>query len=269
VLALLLGCASAPVVDIATQRFDAAFRAGSEKFAAGDLKQAAVAFKQAESMAALYDRRELRLRALFSLGAVAATQEDDLAALQAYTLALAEAHGLADAHSEAVARAGVAEAQRRAADYTDALQNFDLALAPDALRQGSPERQQARMGRALVWNATGRAAAMDELQALEAQVRAGNSGLLSAVLANQAVLLRDTGSVPTAIAKAEEALELDRRQSSPYALAADLELLGTLYHLSGQHAEALASVARALRIVHSTGQLRSAQRLQQLQHLYQ
>jgi tetratricopeptide (TPR) repeat protein len=168
-----------------------------------------------------------------------------------------------------VARAGVAEAQRRRADYAAALQNFDLALAPDALRQGSPERLQARMGRALVWSATGMApAARDEMQVLEVQARAGSSILLSAVLANQAVFLRDAGAVATAIAKAEEALELDRRLASPFALAADLELLGTLYYVSGKHAEAQASVARALRIVQASGQARSVTRLQHWQELH-
>ena len=265
VLALLLGCASTPAPDIATQRFDAAFRTGSEKFAAGDLPQAAAAFAQAERMAALYDRRALRLQALFSIGAVAATREDGAAALQAYSQAQAEARGLADTHSQAVARAGVAELQRRAGDYAAALQGFDWALAPDALRPNSPERLQARMGRALVWNATGMApAARDELLALEAQARASGSTLLPAVLANQAVLLRDAGAVPAAIAKAEEALERDRRLSSPYALAADLELLGKLYLLSGKNAEARVNLERALRMVQATGQMRTVERLRQL-----
>jgi tetratricopeptide (TPR) repeat protein len=270
VLVLLLGCASAPATDIATQRFDAAFRTGSERFAAGDLQQAAAAFEQAERMAALYDRRALRIQALFSLGAVAAVREQDQAALQAYGQAQVEAHGLGDVHSEAVARAGLAEQQRRAGDNGVALQGFELALAADALRPESVERLQARMGRALVWNATGMApAARDELQLLEAQARASSSALLPAVLANQAVVLRDSGDVPAAIAKAQEALELDRRLSSPFALAADLEMLGTLYRARGNNAEAQASFARALRIVQSTGQARSVKRLQQLQQLVQ
>ena len=47
-LVLLLGCASAPATDVATQRFEAAFHAGRDKFAAGDLPAAATAFAQAD-----------------------------------------------------------------------------------------------------------------------------------------------------------------------------------------------------------------------------
>jgi tetratricopeptide (TPR) repeat protein len=169
-----------------------------------------------------------------------------------------------------VAGVGIAEVLRRAGDYVGALQGFDQALAADALRPGSAERLQARMGRALAWSATGKTqAALDELQTLEAQARGEIPALLPAVLANQAVVLRDSGAVPAAIAKAEQALALDQRNSSPFALAADLELLGKLYHLNGQNAQAQASLARALRIVLSTGQTRSVKRLQQLQQLYQ
>ena len=265
-LALLLAaCASGPAPDPATQRFESALRAGSEKFAAGDLQQAATAFEQAERVAALYDRRALRVQALFAIGAVALTREQDQAALQAYGLALSEAHGLADAHSEAVARAGVAEVQRRSGALAAALQGFDLALAPDALRAGSPERMQAAMGRALVWSANGKTqAALAELQALEAQARVAASPLLASVLANQAAVLRDSADAAAAIAKAEEALDLDRRQSNPFAVAADLELLGKLYRASGRNADAQVSLERALRVVQATGQSVAVERLKQL-----
>jgi tetratricopeptide (TPR) repeat protein len=269
-LSALAACASGPAPDLPVRRFDAAFTTGSEKFAAGELAQAAAAFAQAERLAALYDRRALRIKALFSLGAIAVTREQDEVALQAYGQALTEAQGLADAHSAAVARAAVADIQRRAGDYARALQGFDLALAADALRADSPERLQAGMGRALVWSATGNGPlAWAALQALEAQARARASALLPGVLANQASVLRDSGDLPAAIAKAEEALALDQHGASPFALAADLELLGTLYRASGRVAEAQASFARALRIVQTTGQERSVKRLQQLQQLSQ
>jgi tetratricopeptide (TPR) repeat protein len=251
------------VSDLPVQRFEAAYRSGSEKFAAGELPQAAVAFEQAERVAALYDRRKLRVQALFALGAVAATREQDVAAQQAYALALTEAQGLADAHSQAIARAGVADAARRSGDLAAAMQDYDRALLDDALPPGSAERMQARMGRALVWSATGKAqAALAELQALEAQARAAASPVLASVLANQAAVLRDSGDLRAATTKAEEALALDRLLSSPFALAADLELLGTLYQQSGKNGEARASWERALRIAHSTGQTRCAERLQ-------
>jgi tetratricopeptide (TPR) repeat protein len=263
--ALLTACASGPAPDLPLQRFDAAYRAGSEKFAAGELAPAAAAFAQAERVAALYDRRNLRTKALFAIGAVAATREQDPAAQQAYTLALTEAQGLSDAYSEAVARAGLADAARRAGDLPGALQQYDLALGSDALAPGSAERLQVRMGRALVWSASGQAAAArGELQALEAAARAAASPVLASVLANQAALLRDGGELPAATAKAEEALALDRRQASPFALAADLELLATLYRQSGRNAEAQASLERALRIVQATGQSRAMERLQRL-----
>ena len=261
----LTACASAPTPDLALQRFEAAYRAGSEKFAAGELAQAAAAFAQAERVAALYDRRNLRTKALFAIGAVAATREQDLAAQQAYAMALGEALELADGHSAAVARAGLADAARRTGDLAGALQDYELALVPDALAPGSDERLQARLGRALVWSASGQAqAALGELQALEAQARAAASPVLASVLANQAALLRDGGELAAATAKAEQALALDRRRASPFALAADLELLATLYRQSGRNAEAQASLERALRIVQATGQSRVVERLQRL-----
>ncbi|NVO05371.1 MAG: hypothetical protein HXX19_05240 [Rhodoferax sp.] len=264
-VALLLGCASAPLPDVATQRFDAAYRTGSEKYAAGDLQAAANAFAQAERMAALYDRRAQRLQALLSMGAVAATREDAAAALQAYTLAQAEARGLGDAHSAAVAAAGMAELQRRAGNYAMALQGLEQALAPAALRAESTERLQARLGRALVWNAMGQsAAARDALQALESEARASHGTLLPAVLAGQAVVLRDSGAVAEAIDKTQEALEWDRHFSNPFALAADLELLGKLYLVSGRNTESRVNLERALRIVQTTGQTRAVERLRQL-----
>jgi tetratricopeptide (TPR) repeat protein len=262
---LLTACAHAPAPDLPLQRFDAAYRTGSEKFAAGELAQAAAAFAQAERMAALYDRRSLRIKALFAIGAVAATREQDLAAQQAYAQALTEAQGLADAHSQAVARAGLADAARRAGDLPAALQDYDRALVDDALQPGSVERLQARMGRALVWHASGQtAAARAELHALEAQARAATSPVLASVLANQAAVLRDSGDLRAATTQAEEALAWDQRWSSPYALAADLELLGTLYRQGGRSAEAQTSLERALRIVQTTGQTHSAERLQRL-----
>jgi tetratricopeptide (TPR) repeat protein len=260
--ALLMACASAPAPELPVQRFEAAYRSGSEKFAAGELAQAATAFEQAERVAALYDRRSLRIPALFALGAVAATREQDLAAQKAYALALAEAQGLADAHSQAIARAGLADAARRSGDLAGALQEYELALVGDGLPPGSAERLQARMGRALVWSASGQIpAALGELQTLEAQARTASSPVLAALLANQAAVLRDSGDVPAAIAKAEEALVLDRRLSSPFALAADLELLGMLYRQGGQEQQARANLERALRMVQSTGQTRSVERL--------
>jgi tetratricopeptide (TPR) repeat protein len=263
--AVLTACASAPAPDSPVQRFDAAYRTGSEKFAAGELVQAAAAFAQAERMAALYDRRSLRIKALFAIGAVAATREQDLAAQQAYALALTEAQGLADAHSQAVARAGLADVARRAGDLPAAQQDYDRALVDDALPPGSAERLQTRMGRALVWHATGQTAqALAELQTLEAQARAAASPVLASVLANQAAVLRDRGDLRAATAKAEEALAWDQRLSSPFALAADLELLGTLYRQSSRSTEAQASLERALRIVQATGQTHSAERLQRL-----
>ena len=60
----------------------------------------------------------------------------------------------------------------------------------------------------------------------------------------------------------EEALALDRAAANPYALAADLELLGRLYAASGRGTEARSSWERALRIVQTTGQVGAAARLQ-------
>lgn len=262
---LLTACAGVPVPDLATQRFENALRNGSEKFASGDLQQAANAFEQAERVATLYDRRALRVQALFAIGAVAATREQHQAALLAYGQALSEAHGLADAHSEAVARAGIADVQRHSGELDAALQGFELALAPDALRPGSPERMQATMGHALVWSAMGKTqAALDALKVLEAQARTVASPLLSSVLANQAAVFRASGDMASAIAKGEEALELDRRQSNLFALAADLELLGKLYRVSGRSFEAQISLERALLIVQVTGQDVAVDRLKQL-----
>lgn len=262
---LLTACAGVPVPDLATQRFENALRNGSEKFASGDLQQAANAFEQAERVATLYDRRALRVQALFAIGAVAATREQHQAALLAYGQALSEAHGLADAHSEAVARAGIADVQRHSGELDAALQGFELALAPDALRPGSPERMQATMGHALVWSAMGKTqAALDALKVLEAQARTVASPLLSSVLANQAAVFRASGDMASDIAKGEEALELDRRQSNLFALAADLELLGKLYRVSGRSFEAQISLERALLIVQVTGQDVAVDRLKQL-----
>jgi tetratricopeptide (TPR) repeat protein len=263
--ALLAACATAPALDFPVQRFATAYRSGSEQFAAGELTQAAAAFDQAERVAALYDRRSLRIQALFALGSVAATREQDQAAHQAYALALSEAEGLADAHSAAVARAGLADAARRTGDLPAALQHYQRALAADVLQPDSAEYLQARMGRALVWHASGQAqAALDELQTLEAQARALASPVLASVLANQAAVLRDRGEVRVATTKAEEALQRDRQGSSPFALAADLELLGTLYRDRGKTAEARDSLERALRMVQATGQARAVERLQRL-----
>ena len=260
----LLGCASGPRPELPVQRFDDALRHASEKFAAGDLPKAAAAFAQAERIAALYDRRALRTQALLSMGAVAALREQDAEALQAYTQALNEAQGLSDTHAAGVARAGVADAQRRMGDLAAAAQSYGLALQPTALPAGSVEQLQARMGQALVWHAQGeRSAARDALQALETQARASASPVLAGVLANQASLLRDQADIPAAIAKAQEALALDRLASNPMALAADLELLGQLQLAAQAPAEAQDSWERALRIVQTTGQGKAAQRLQQ------
>lgn len=262
---VLLGCASGPRLEVPEQRFDAALRTGSEKFTAGELQQAANAFEQAERVAALYDRRALRVQALLSIGAVAATREQDARSLQAYTQAWDEALALADAHASGVALAGMANAQRRLGDYGAALQSYSQALASTALRDGSVERLQARMGQALLWQAQGHTqAAHDALQAIETQARASASPVLSGVLANQATLLRDRGDLSAAIAKGQEALALDRVASNPMALAADLELLGRLYTAAQQSVEARTHLERALRIVQTTGQTQAATRLSAL-----
>jgi tetratricopeptide (TPR) repeat protein len=272
-LLALGGCAGNPAIDPTQQRFDASFKAGAEKLAAGDWQRAGVAFAQAERTAVLLDRRELRVRALFAIGAVAVIGEQDAAALQAYRQALAEADGLGDVHAAGVARAGMADALRRSGDNTAALQAYEIALSPPALRAGSVEHVQARMGRALVRNAQGQvAAASAELQELEALVRSGQSagqgsalpGVLSSVLANQATLLSASGQTGPAIAKAEEALARDRGAAQPFALAQDLELLARLYRQAGKPAEARANAERALRVVQATGQSRAITRLQQL-----
>lgn len=271
-LLALAGCASGPAPDSGQQRFEAAFKSGSEKLAAGDWQRAGVAFAQAERVAALLDRRALRVRALFAIGAVAVIGEQEAAALQAYRQALAEADGLGDAHTAAVARAGMADALRRSGDNAAALQAYDTALLPQGLRAGSVEHVQARMGRALVWSAQGQAAtASTELLELEGLARAGLiagqggalSGALSSVLANQAALLAASGQTGPAIAKAEEALARDRNAAQPFALAQDLELLARLYLQDGKPADARANAERALRVVQATGLRRANTRLQQ------
>lgn len=262
-LALLQACAGGPPPDVALQRFHALLHSGSEQFASGQLARAAQTYEQAEGIATLYDRRALRLQALFARGAVAALRAQEETARQAYAQALAEAQGLGDGHSAGVAQAGLAEVARRAGQWEAALQAYGAALAPAALRPHSTEHLQARMGRALVWQAQGQtAAALQELSALLAQARASASPLLPAVLANQAALLRDRGDVPAALAAAEEALALDRQAANLYGLAADLELLGGLYRLGQRNAQAQASWERALHIVQRTGQNEAAARLQ-------
>jgi len=259
---LLGGCAGGAKVEVPVQRFEAAMQAGSDKYASGDLQLAATAFEQAERIAALYDRRALRVQALLASGAVFATREQEAEALLAYQRALAEAQSLADSHTVGVAWAGIADVQRRSGELTGALQSFEKALQPQALREGSTERMQARMGQALVWHAQGRsAAAREAFQGLEEQIRTAHPSLLSGVLANQAVVLRDAGEVAAAVAKAEEALALDRRAASPTALAADLELLGRLYLAAQRPADAKASWERAQRIVQTTGQAKAGKRL--------
>lgn len=273
ILLALGGCASNPAIDPTQQRFEASFKAGAEKLASGDWQRAGLAFAQAERTAALLDRRELRLRALFAIGAVAVMGEQDAAALQAYKQALAEADGLGDAHAAGVARAGMADVWRRSGDNAAALRAYDLALSRQALRAGSLEHVQARMGRALVWNAQGQVApATAELQELEDLARPGPiagqgtalSGVLSSVLANQATLLGASGQTGPAIAKAEEALARDRSAAQPFALAQDLELLARLYRQDGKAAEARAHAERALRAAQATGLSRAITRLQQL-----
>ena len=265
VLALALAlsaCASRPVPELAVQRYESAVRSGNDKLAAGDLPQAAGAFAQAEQVASLYDRRALRMQALFALGAVAALAEQDEASKQAYARALAEAQALDDAHGRGVAWAGLADAMRRSGDNEGALQHYALALAPQTLRADSAERLQARMGLALVWHAKGDTpAALDALGALESQARAGSSPLLPGVLVNQAAVLRDTGDARSAIAKAEEALAMDRRQANPAVLAKDLELLGNLYQANQSAVQARDSWERALRIAQATGQAKLQSRL--------
>jgi tetratricopeptide (TPR) repeat protein len=267
VLALALAlsaCASRPVPELAVQRYESAVRNGNDKLAAGDLPQATAAFAQAEQVATLYDRRALRMQALFALGAVAALAEQDEASRQAYAQALAEAQALNDAHGRGVAWAGLADTMRRAGDREGALQLYSLALAPQALRADSAERLQARMGLALVWHAQGDTpAALDALGTLEAQARAASSPLLPGVLVNQAVVLRYKGDVHTALAKAQEALALDRLQANPAVLAKDLELLGGLYAANQSAALARDSWERALRIAQATGQSKLQARLKQ------
>jgi tetratricopeptide (TPR) repeat protein len=264
-LALVLSaCASRPVPELAVQRYESAVRSGNDKLAAGDLPQATAAFAQAEQVATLYDRRALRMHALFALGAVAALAEQDEVSRQAYAQALAEAQALDDAHGRGVAWAGLADSMRRTGDNDGASQHYALALAPQALRADSAERLQARMGLALVWHAKGDTlAALDALGALEAQARAASSPLLPGVLVNQAVVLRDKGDARSALAKAQEALALDRRQANPAVLAKDLELLGGLYAANQSAALARDSWERALRIAQATGQAKLQVRLKQ------
>ena len=258
----LSGCASGPALELPVQRFDAAYRGASAQFAAGNLPNAADGFAQAERLASLYDRRALRVQALLSIGAVAATREDDARALQAYTQAAEEAQGVRDAHALGVALAGKADALRRSGDGDAALQTYARALESAALREGSTERQQALMGQALVWHAQGqRTAAWDALAQLEGETRSSASPVLAGVLANQAVLLRDQGQPVAALAKAQEALALDRGASNPMAIAADLELLGRLHMAVQQPDHARSHWERALRIVQDTGQTKAAQRL--------
>jgi tetratricopeptide (TPR) repeat protein len=263
-LALLLGCASRPVAEMPVQRFESALSRGAEKLAAGDLAQAATAFAQAEQVAALFDRRALRMQALFAMGSVAALAEQDTVALQTYTQALTEAQALGDAHSAGIAHAGMADALRHASDSDAALQHYTQALAPQGLRSDSTERLQARMGLALVWHAKGQtAAALDALGALESQLRASPNALLPGVLVNQAAVLQGTGEQAAALAKAQEALALDRRQANPAVLALDLELLGNLYQANQNTPQAKDSWARAQRIAQVTGQGKLLVRVQQ------
>lgn len=258
----LAACSSGPTLELPLQRFEAAYRYASDKFAAGDLGKAATAFAQAERIAALYDRRNLRTQALLSMGAVAATQEQDAQALQAYTRAVDEAQGLADVRLQSVALAGLADTLRRMGDLAAALHTYERALGPAVLQPGSAEQMQTLMGLALVWFAQGKSEqAWNTLGTLETQARAVSSPVLAGVLANQAVLLRERSDFQGAIGKAQEALELNRRASNPMALAADLELLGQLYVAVHQPQDAQTQWERALRIVQETGQNKAAQRL--------
>lgn len=261
---VLVGCASRPAPEASVQRFDSAMRSGADKLTAGDLPQAATAFAKAEQVAMLYDRRDMRLQALFALGSVASLAEQDEVARQAYAQALAEAQALGDAHNMGVARAGLADGLRRAGDLDGATHQYTLALAPQSLRADSAERQQATMGWALVRHAKGETgAALEMLNALEAPARAAASPVLAAVLVNQAVVLRDQGDVQAALRKAQEALQLDRRQAYPALLAKDLELLGGLQRANQDEAAARDSWERALRIAQATGQTALHKRLTQ------
>lgn len=255
------GCASGVPTPVPVQRFDAAFHNASALFAAGKLQKAADGFAQAERIASLYDQRALRSQALLSLAAVAATREDDALALQTYAQASTEAQALGDAHTEGVALAGQANALRRSGQLDAAAQLYARALAPSALRAGT-ERLQALLGQALVWQAQGQAgAAWSALTQLEGQARSSASPVLAAVLANQAALLRDQGQPLAALPKAQEALALDRAAANAPAIAADLELLGSV-HAAAQQAElARNHWERALRIVQDTGQAKAAQRI--------
>jgi tetratricopeptide (TPR) repeat protein len=262
---MLGGCASRAAQEVPVQRFESAMRSGVDKVAAGDLPQAATAFAKAEQLAVLYDRRELRLQALFVLGAVAALAEQDEMSRQAYAQALAEAQALGDAHSVGIARAGLADALRRAGDLDGALLQYTLALAPESLRADSVERLQARIGWALVRHAKGETSvALELLDALELQARASTSPVLPAVLVNQAVVLRDQGALQRAFDKVQEALLLDRRQANPALLAKDLELLGGIQQARQDGAAAKDSWERALRIAQATGQVKLGARMKQV-----
>lgn len=259
------GCASGVPAPVPVQRFDAAFHHASTLFAAGHLQKAADGFAQAERIASLYDRRALRVQALLSVGAVAATREDDALALQTYAQAATEAQGEGDSHALGVALAGQADALRRSGNPAAALPTYARALQPNSLRADSAERLQALIGQALVWHTQGQhTAAWDALTQLERQARNSASPVLAAVLANQAAMLRDQGLTDAALAKAQEALALDRAASNPMALAADLELLGSVHAAAKQTALARSHWERALRIVQDTGQSKAAQRLRRL-----
>lgn len=222
----LSGCASAPPERLASAKFAEAMTEASQWFRTDALASAQRGFLNAQKIAELHDLRSQRVTALLARATVESALEQTKTAEVLYAEALRDAQSQGLGADVGVARAGLANAARARAELDLAWRLYQQALAPGYLTPGSQEYLQALSGQALVLLAQNQAAkARPLLETVWAAARGPHPGLLSGALANMAALLAAEGQLPDAIAKAQEALQLDRQTGPASAVRADLELL--------------------------------------------